>query len=202
MMGWTTDLPKGVGTNAERDQIILSGAEPPTQSLSGSRPSTSTATRPLSYIPYGLSVPIQPVHTIIQLSRTDIPATYSCKNCSAPITLRAQPTQCRILMPECGEMIFPEYDSYLKQVKSFARSWSIQNKQTPEQLARSGFFHQPLPNQPDRVICFKCGVVVFDWLPSDDPDVTHYRWSKHYKGIGCIHVRVNCAETLRKNNAF
>lgn len=46
---------------------------------------------------------------------------------------------------------------------------------TPFKLAKSGFFHEPTPAYPDRVVCFCCGVALVHWNRVHDP------WTEHCK---------------------
>jgi hypothetical protein len=40
---------------------------------------------------------------------------------------------------------------------------------TPVKLAKSGFFHHPTMQYPDRVVCFCCGVALVHWNRHHDP---------------------------------
>ena len=49
---------------------------------------------------------------------------------------------------------------------------------TPIKLAKSGFYHHPTPQYPDRVVCFCCGVALVHWNRHHDPwFVVSARWS-------------------------
>ena len=45
-----------------------------------------------------------------------------------------------------------------------------------EQLASAGFTYT---GKGDKVKCFKCGILLRDWRPTDNPFKEHYLWSKN-----------------------
>lgn len=55
------------------------------------------------------------------------------------------------------------------RLRSFDK-WPKSMKQKPEQLADAGFFYTQIG---DRVICFSCGVGLYEWSETDDP------WEEH-----------------------
>ncbi|KAH3838703.1 hypothetical protein DPMN_112116 [Dreissena polymorpha] len=64
------------------------------------------------------------------------------------------------------------YASYESRLKSFTSSYSKENFQTPELLARAGFLYV---KEPDTVQCYWCRSVFNKWLPDDNP------WNEHAK---------------------
>lgn len=69
----------------------------------------------------------------------------------------------------------PKYREYaLEQTRlaSFT-GWPTQMKQKPDALAQSGFFYL---GQGDKVKCFYCGGILWDWDPSDEPNTEHAKW--------------------------
>lgn len=53
------------------------------------------------------------------------------------------------------------------------RFWPPQMTQKPEQLARCGLYYT---GDGDRVRCFHCDVLLYNWEPGDDPYKEHARW--------------------------
>lgn len=76
------------------------------------------------------------------------------------------------------------YNYAIKQrrLESFDKKWNSQIKQTPEQLAESGFYYT---GQSDAVRCHFCGVGLCMWEDTDDAWEEHVRWSP-----GCSYVRL------------
>lgn len=69
----------------------------------------------------------------------------------------------------------PKYREYsLEQTRlaSFT-GWPSQMKQKPEVLAQAGFFYL---GQGDKVKCFFCGGILWDWDPEDEPFTEHAKW--------------------------
>lgn len=48
---------------------------------------------------------------------------------------------------------------------------------TPEELAKNGFFYAPLPQAADRVACYACGKVLFNWDEGDSIAAGHKSFS-------------------------
>lgn len=65
--------------------------------------------------------------------------------------------------------IFSRYVTYSARLASYSE-WKFHHIQTPEKLARAGFFSC---GASDRVVCFYCGRAVWKWEPNDDP------WQEH-----------------------
>uniref|UniRef100_A0A7S0HYY8 Uncharacterized protein n=1 Tax=Hanusia phi TaxID=3032 RepID=A0A7S0HYY8_9CRYP len=54
--------------------------------------------------------------------------------------------------------------------------WKLE-RPTPKDLAEHGFFFAPLPGCEDRVACFACGKVLFNWDPNDQIADAHKLFS-------------------------
>ena len=65
----------------------------------------------------------------------------------------------------------PKMSSFDERFLSF-RKWPKQIKQTPEEMAKSGWFYS---GESDRCQTFCCGVVAYHWDRNDDP------WKEHAK---------------------
>lgn len=73
--------------------------------------------------------------------------------------------------PELHKTMGPEEN----RLKSFSKDWP-HTRLSPEKLARSGFYHTPTPQHPDRCICFICESALYNWDPDDDPWEEHCKW--------------------------
>ncbi|XP_070190664.1 baculoviral IAP repeat-containing protein 7-B-like [Littorina saxatilis] len=51
--------------------------------------------------------------------------------------------------------------------------WPAQMKQKPKELAQAGLYYT---GDGDKVKCFHCDVLLYNWDPEDDPFVEHARW--------------------------
>ena len=60
------------------------------------------------------------------------------------------------------------------RLKSFS-AWPSGLEQTPDSLARAGFYHLGNAQKPDRVKCAYCRGRLFDWEAGDDPWMEHAR---------------------------
>ncbi|XP_067656648.1 baculoviral IAP repeat-containing protein 7-like [Haliotis asinina] len=58
------------------------------------------------------------------------------------------------------------------RLASFSR-WPSNFSQTPEVLARAGFYHVPCEEKPDKVRCAYCQGKLYNWKPEDDPWIEH-----------------------------
>lgn len=69
----------------------------------------------------------------------------------------------------------PKYREYsLEQTRlSSYTGWPSQMKQKPENLSKAGFFYL---GQGDKVKCFFCGGILWDWDPTDEPYTEHAKW--------------------------
>lgn len=78
-------------------------------------------------------------------------------------------------MSQCSEIeVFPPYlRLYDHRFQTF-KNWT--GHQTPESLARAGFFYL---QDKDEVQCYCCGIRIHKWEPTDDPIKEHLRWSEH-----------------------
>mmetsp|Transcript_44496 Transcript_44496/g.69601 ORF Transcript_44496/g.69601 Transcript_44496/m.69601 type:complete len:457 (+) Transcript_44496:45-1415(+) len=54
--------------------------------------------------------------------------------------------------------------------------WKLE-RPNPKELAAAGFFFAPLPACEDRVACYACGKVLFNWDPNDDITEAHKLFS-------------------------
>lgn len=70
---------------------------------------------------------------------------------------------------ECGS--YPMYRLAEVRLKTFD-TWPKSLKQRPEQLVSAGFFYS---GQSDLVVCYSCGLYLFEWETDDDP------WEEHKK---------------------
>ncbi|XP_048237442.1 death-associated inhibitor of apoptosis 1-like [Haliotis rufescens] len=69
---------------------------------------------------------------------------------------------------------YPHYSDYETRLRSFD-SWPLKCvPQSPEMMARSGFFYT---GSGDRARCFHCGVTLRDWGLDDYPSSAHAQWS-------------------------
>ena len=69
--------------------------------------------------------------------------------------------------------------------KNYYPSWSADRvKQTPEELAKAGFYYVKVGG--DMVKCFYCGGGVYNWEIDDDPIKLHYMYFGHCKFIKSI----------------
>ncbi|XP_060601311.1 baculoviral IAP repeat-containing protein 7-like isoform X2 [Ruditapes philippinarum] len=66
----------------------------------------------------------------------------------------------------------PEYQTFESRLASF-RNWPPHIIQTPQQLAKAGFYHT---GHGDGVRCFACDGGLQHWEPEDDPWIEHCRW--------------------------
>jgi hypothetical protein len=48
---------------------------------------------------------------------------------------------------------------------------------SPQELAKHGFFHTPLPDVSDRVACCACGKILFNWTEADNIEEGHRKFS-------------------------
>ncbi|XP_013394130.1 baculoviral IAP repeat-containing protein 7-like [Lingula anatina] len=82
----------------------------------------------------------------------------------------------------------PEYALEQNRINTF-RTWPIDKKQTPRELATSGFFYAGFG---DNVKCFFCSGGLRNWEPQDDVWTEHARWFprcgfvKQCKGVAFI----------------
>lgn len=68
---------------------------------------------------------------------------------------------------------FPEMVSYEKRLESL-KSWPKNKTQTPEEIARAGFFTRE--ELPDHTQCFHCGGIIANWMANADPILRHAKW--------------------------
>ena len=81
------------------------------------------------------------------------------------------------------------YNKIEDRIKSFNvffnASWSADRvKQTPEELAKAGFYYIKVGG--DMVKCFYCGGGVYNWEIDDDPIKQHYMYFGHCKFIKSV----------------
>ncbi|XP_046558126.1 baculoviral IAP repeat-containing protein 3-like [Haliotis rubra] len=65
-----------------------------------------------------------------------------------------------------------DFKKAVNRLASFSR-WPPNLTQTPEVLARAGFYHVPCEEKPDRVRCAYCQGKLYNWKPEDDPWIEH-----------------------------
>ncbi|XP_071089362.1 baculoviral IAP repeat-containing protein 7-like [Haliotis cracherodii] len=92
----------------------------------------------------------------------NIPIAESVQN--SPVSRRSAQTQ--------GVEGGCDYTREELRLKSFSR-WPRNVSQTPEALARAGFYHIPCEEKPDRVKCGYCRGKVYNWACGDDPWIEH-----------------------------
>lgn len=63
---------------------------------------------------------------------------------------------------------------------------------TPDRLARSGFYHSPTDDHPDRAACHSCHVALHSWEQLDHPSMQHLRWARG----DCEFIRETCGDLL------
>lgn len=79
----------------------------------------------------------------------------------------------------CFDATPTQFTSLKQRLRTFtSNNWS--KVQTPESLARAGFFRTQDAGHDD-VQCFSCGIRIFDWDPTDEPLDEHIRWSQGCK---------------------
>ena len=76
------------------------------------------------------------------------------------------------------------------RLTSFSQ-WPRHLKQTPELLARAGFYHYGNAQRRDRVKCAYCKGRLYDWKPGDDPWLEHARCFPR-----CHYVRLCMGEDI------
>ena len=86
-------------------------------------------------------------------------------------TTRNSPSSLRVLMRRQPK--HPEYAVELARIGSF-KNWPKVDIQSPETLARAGFFYV---GYSDMCKCFFCDIGLRNWEDPDDPWVQHARWS-------------------------
>jgi hypothetical protein len=68
---------------------------------------------------------------------------------------------------------YPVYVTYQKRLESYeSPSWTLSNSQTPDKLAKAGFFYA---GYSDCVRCFQCGLGLKSWKPEDEAVGEHRR---------------------------
>ncbi|XP_059484228.1 death-associated inhibitor of apoptosis 1-like [Neocloeon triangulifer] len=73
----------------------------------------------------------------------------------------------------------PEKSLISKRMETF-KNWPKGLSQTPDVLARAGFFYTGCG---DRVVCFQCSLGLKDWAQDDEPFAEHAKWNQ-----GCQHL--------------
>lgn len=90
----------------------------------------------------------------------------------------------------------PRFATRESRVATF-KNWPAPEIQTPEKLALAGFFHAPVQDSPDAVICFYCNGGIREWVREDDPWEIH---AKYYGKCGFLQLEVG-AEFVRSVQA-
>ncbi|KRT80787.1 hypothetical protein AMK59_5172, partial [Oryctes borbonicus] len=88
------------------------------------------------------------------------------------------------------EHIYRAFTTVDWRLSSF-KHWPISLKQSPEAMAKAGFYYQ---GYGDMVICYKCDLHLKHWEEHDDPWVEHIRWRST-----CEHVRTEKDSDFIKN---
>jgi len=67
------------------------------------------------------------------------------------------------------DSILIHYRDVDRRHESFCQhgGWKLQSP-SAQDLAEAGFFYAPLPGSDDRVACYACGKVLFNWDPDDE----------------------------------
>ena len=73
---------------------------------------------------------------------------------------------------------------YSDRLKSF-KKWPKQLRQSPEELALSGFYYR---SEADHVYCFSCGVGIYNWEANDNVNFEHRRHALSCKYLSMISV--------------
>ena len=73
---------------------------------------------------------------------------------------------------------YPQFADIRTRLQSFyfPFQWPPSIKQTPRDLADSGFFYEGLS---DVVTCFTCGGKLHSWRATDDVNYEHLEWFPH-----------------------
>lgn len=99
--------------------------------------------------------------------------------------------------PRLNVVMYPQYLRLEDRIKSY-KGWPTQHSQTVTEMAESGFFHSARLGEPDRVICYYCGLGLIDWLSGEDPDESHYNYSVGCTGKACTYVKTIIGRKKRK----
>ncbi|XP_046373812.1 baculoviral IAP repeat-containing protein 2-like [Haliotis rufescens] len=91
-----------------------------------------------------------------------------------------------------------DFKKEANRLASFSR-WPPNLNQTPDVLARAGFYHIPCEEKPDRVKCAFCQGKVYNWNPEDDP------WMEHAKCFpSCPYIKLcvgqDVTETMHREH--
>jgi len=81
----------------------------------------------------------------------------------------ARNNNCKSLIETNTGPIFASFVTFDSRLQSF-RGWRHDIIQSPESLARAGFFYC---GSEDRVICFYCAKALWQWEETDDPWIEH-----------------------------
>ena len=84
---------------------------------------------------------------------------------------------------------------YEQRLKTFY-NWPKQMTPDKHTLAKAGFLYT---GQGDKVVCFRCGVGVYDWERTDDVWKEHKKWSPNcdYMKMVGWHEGINVPDTPR-----
>lgn len=106
------------------------------------------------------------------------------------LPLRPTPVYKHYCLPLCPHRVSHRgYGDVFRRLESF-KGWPSQHTQTPRQMAESGFFHDPKLGDPDRVVCYYCGLTLHNWQRHEDPDKSHIAWSRE-QGKECCYAKIN-----------
>lgn len=67
---------------------------------------------------------------------------------------------------------YPDFASEAIRLQSY-EDWPVQLKQKPKELAEAGLFYM---KTGDRVTCFYCGGMLWNWESDDVPEEEHAKW--------------------------
>ena len=88
----------------------------------------------------------------------------------------------------------PKFESFNSKVESFAGKWSSQIEQTPEEMAKAGFFYS---GPADCCTCASCGLTITELHPKENPIQTHNTWVT-FLNYKCVHLKENYEKLMRE----
>ena len=85
---------------------------------------------------------------------------------------------------------------YEQRLKTFY-NWPKQMIPDKYALAKAGYLYT---GQGDKVVCFQCGVGIYDWERTDDVWKEHYKWNPNCDYLKMVgwHEGINVPDTQRK----